>query len=559
MANDVFTFLVGGRAGQGVKKAGDAASHLFSRLGRHAFELDDYQSLIRGGHNFSVVSTAPREITSHYMKADLVVALDERSVGIHREHVADGGVLLCDGDESPDGCMSLPLFENAKDYSRSELRMGVAAVACLCAGIGLDERETAELVRSEYTADTENNVEYALTVFRLAAAEVGGRFELERKEGERPLLTGNQAIALGAAAAGLDFYAAYPMTPSSTILHFLAAHDEELGIKVVHPESEIAVANMAIGAAAAGARAAVGTSGGGYALMEEAFSLAGMSETPLLAARSSRPGPSTGVPTYTEQADLEFAMSPGHGEFARILASPGSIAEAYRLAAQLMELAWRFQVVATLLTEKHLSESQMTVELDPADAAWADPDLDEGEGYARYRQTESGVSPLRFFPSEAAVKWNSYEHDEQGITTEDAELVAAMHDKRLRKERALEKHLEGLSTVNRFGGEGPVVVTYGSTTMSVLEALRAGDLDARVVQPVFLRPWPAKALRDIEGREVVVVEQSATGQFARLLSEKTRAVPKRVIKRYDGRPFEPLELATQLGEALSELGEEETS
>jgi len=555
MNPEVFTFLVGGRAGQGVKKAGEVASRLFARLGRHVFQMDDYQSLIRGGHNFSVVSTAVREVTSHSMRADLVVALDGRSLDLHRPHLADGGVIVCDSREPVDGAVAVPLGEEAGAYSRPELRAGVGAVACLCAAIGVDADELEAIVRAEYP-DAENNSAYARAIHGAAVGRIGGTFSLARGDRERSLLTGNQAIALGAAAAGLDFYAAYPMTPSSTILHFLAQHDEHLGITVVHPESEIAVANMAVGAAAAGARAMVGTSGGGFALMEEALSLAGMAEVPLLCVLSSRPGPSTGVPTYTEQADLEFALHQGHGDFLRIVASPGTVEEAYSLAAEMLALVWRYQAVGTLLTEKHLSESLMTVELDPASAAWAEPVAGEGAGYLRYRQTEDGVSPLAFFPSTSPIKWNSYEHDEAGITTEDAGTIAAMHDKRDRKLATLVAALKGARTVNRFGSDGPTVVTYGSTTMSVLEALRAGGLTATVVQPVYLRPWPVWELGDLAGREVVVVEQSSTGQFARLLSEKTRAVPRHVIRRYDGRPFDPPELAGDLDAAFSDLGRE---
>ena len=215
MNPDVFTFLVGGRAGQGVKKAGEVAAHLFARLGRHVFQMDDYQSLIRGGHNFSVVSTAVREITSHTMKADLVVALDERSLNLHRTHLADAGVIVCDACASDGGVVSLPMGEEAEAYTRPELRAGVGAVACLCAAIGMDAGGLESVVRSEYP-DADNNVAYARTIHQLAAARIRGRFALKKGDRERPLLTGNQAIALGAAAGGLDFYAGYPMTPSST-------------------------------------------------------------------------------------------------------------------------------------------------------------------------------------------------------------------------------------------------------------------------------------------------------------------------------------------------------
>jgi 2-oxoglutarate ferredoxin oxidoreductase subunit alpha len=341
-------------------------------------------------------------------------------------------------------------------------------------------------------------------------------------------------------------YFAYPMTPASTILHFLAAHTRDLGVITVHPESEIAVANMAVGAAAAGARVMVGTSGGGFALMEEAYSFAGMAEVPFLCVMSSRPGPSTGVPTYTEQADLLFALGQGHGDFPRIVASPGTVEEAFLLTAELLSLVWDYQATGMLLTEKHLSESRMTVHLDVGSASWPHPSLHETGDYRRYRYTDDGVSPMLFPPSSELIKWSSYEHDETGITTEEAETIVRMHDKRCRKGDSLEARLRGMRTVNRHGDSGPLILTYGSTSMSVLEALRAGNIAARVVQPVYLQPFPVWEFEGLAGERPIVVEQSCTGQFANLIAEKTGIKAREVIRRYDGRPFEPEELAGRI-------------
>jgi 2-oxoglutarate ferredoxin oxidoreductase subunit alpha len=551
MASDVFTYIVGGKAGEGVKKAGMTAANMFSAMGRHVFQMDDYPSLIRGGHNFCAVSSAVREIHSHYMKADVVVALDARSYKVHRSHIADGGAIVFNSDEVEDGDgVGVPMTTEAAAYPNPELRVGVSGIAALCAATGQTKEEMAALIKKEYRHDLENNVAFANAIYDLVQEKVGGRFQLERPGGGRVMFTGNEAIALGAAAAGLDMYIGYPMTPASTVLHFLAAHEEELGITVVHPESEIAVANMAVGAAAAGARVMVGTSGGGFALMEEAFSFAGMAEVPFLSVLSSRPGPSTGVPTYTEQADLRFALGQGHGDFPRVVASPGTVAEAFTLSAEMLELVWNYQAAGILLTEKHLSESRVTTDIDAASAPWVDPQLHSGGDYRRYLATEDGVSPMLFPPSGESIKWSSYEHDEDGITTEDSEAIAAMHDKRDRKGASLTEHLRGARTVNRFGDEGPLILTYGSTTMSVLEALQAGGIAARVVQPVYLEPFPVWEFDDISEESAIVVEQSSTGQFATLLAERGGISASDVILRYDGRPFEPVELAEELKSAI---------
>jgi len=549
-----FTFLVGGEAGHGVRTAGTIAGDYFGELGRYVFQMDDYQSLIRGGHNFAAVSSATHPIFSQYAKADLVVALDARSVELHREHLCPEGVLVYNIDALKEGvadCIGLPLSELAKGLSHADLRLGVGSIAVLAAATGMNRAALADFIGRKYVRDSENNVAYALSVYDVAVERLGSQWQLGKGDAPPTMLTGNEAIGIGAYAGGLDMYFAYPMTPASSVLHFLAAHASELGITVVHPESEIAVMNMAIGAASVGARTAVGSSGGGVALMEEAMSLAGMSETPVLCILSSRPGPSTGVPTYTAQGDLGFALNQGHGEFPRIVASPGTVEEAYRLAAELLSLSWAFQSPSILLTEKHLSESRMTVSIPSELPSGPSPAIDDSEGeYGRYADSENGISPMRFAPSAATIKWTSYEHDGNGITTEDPAWISLMQEKRRRKRESVIAYLRAHACTNRFGESGPVVVTYGSTTMSVREALSVSGLEARVVQPVYLEPFPEWDFEDLAGEEVVVVEQSCDAQLATLLRRRTSVKVVASVLQYDGRPFDPEELAVRLKEVL---------
>lgn len=550
--NEVFTFLVGGKAGEGVKKAGSVAAHLFSHMGRHVFQMDDYQSLIKGGHNFTVVSTAKRKVTSHYARADLIVAMDRRSYDMHIEQLSENGVMVYNSDvvKGVKEGVGVPLLTEAKRYPNPNLRIGVGAVTILAAAIGFEKEELKNLINQEYPRDIQNNIAYAMALYDIAHPKIKGRFRLEKGDAKMPVVSGNEMITLGAAAGGLDIYYAYPMTPSTSLLHYLAAHDQDLGIVVVHPENEIGVINMAIGSAFSGARVMIGSSGGGFALMQEAFSLAGMVEAPLLCVMSSRPGPSTGVPTYTGQGDLKFAIHQGHGEFPRIVASPGNIEEAFYLAAEMLDLVWRFQTPAVLLTEKHLSECSSSVEVDIGKVSWPDPAMHRSGEYRRYLDTETGVSPLLFSPSKELIRWNSYEHDELGITTEKPELIAKMHDKRKRKGSTIVKYLKGMHTVNRYGNTGPVIMTYGSTTMSVMEAINNGKIEATVVQPRYLEPLPIWELMQFSNRTVAVVEQSAAGQFASLLREKAGINAKTVIRKYDGRPFDPVELADKIQEAI---------
>lgn len=552
MKSDIFTFLVGGKAGEGVKKAGSVAAHIFSSLGRHVFQMDDYMSLIRGGHNFSIISTTPRWISSHYMKANLVVNFDKRSCETHINDIAENGIIIYNSDEQElDSGMGIPLTSEAKNYPMKKLMFGVGAIAMLAATIGFQKEDMNNIIKDEYPGGIEDNIKFANKIYDLVYPDCGNKFTLERGDKKRPIITGNEAISLGAIAGGLDVYFGYPMTPASTILHTLAREAENFGLAVCHAESEIAVINMAVGSTFTGARAMVGTSGGGFSLMTEGFSLAGITEAPVLVILSQRPGPATGVPTYTEQADLSFALTAGHGDFLRIVASPTTIREAYYLTANMLSLVWKFQTPGILLTEKHLSESSMTVEIELEKSNWAEPKTHINGDFKRYRDSEDGISPLLFPPSKEVIKWNSYEHDEFGITTENADMISFMHDKRNKKLDSLIEYLKQQRTIKIIRGNNPTnLFTYGSTYMSVLEALKYGNITPTIIAPIYLSPLPVWELEEFKDQENIVIEQSVTGQFTKLLKEKAGIKVRNTIKQYNGRPFDPIELSKKIKEVL---------
>ncbi|MGC9125375.1 MAG: 2-oxoacid:acceptor oxidoreductase family protein, partial [Caldisericaceae bacterium] len=504
--------------------------------------MEDYQSLIKGGHNFCSVSTSLSPILSHYSKADVIVALDDRSYIKHKGELAQGGILIYNSDTVKNPAAShigVPLTTFAKPYPNVELRLGIGAIAALAVATNTTKDELKTIIGEQYR-DVDNNVKYAFEIYDYLEAKLDHKFVLERGQSQKAVLSGNEAIALGGVAGGVDLFFAYPMTPASSILHFLAAHNDEFGIGVVHPENEIAVINMAIGASSVGLKTMVASSGGGFALMEEALSLAGMTEVPVLAVLSSRPGPSTGVPTYTEQGDLYFAINQGHGEFPRIVASPSTHEESFYITAELLALAWEFQTVAILLTEKHLSESRKTFEIDFSKTKFAEY-LKHTEGkYLRYKITDDGISPLLFPPTDEVVKFSSYEHDEYGLSTEDPDMISKMHEKRFRKEQSLVSKLRTMKTVNVFnendtGETSPIIFTYGSTTMSVLEAVRFAGIPATVVQPIYLEPFPEWELQKYKERKTIVVEQSVRGSFEQLLMEKAQIKTDNHIRKYDGR------------------------
>ena len=549
MKKDVFTYIIGGEAGQGTKKAGIVAANLFAELKREVFQMNDYPSLIRGGHNFSVVTTSTSKIYSHYMKADLIVALDHESYTIHKNHLNKNGVLVFNSDKTKGKGIGIPISSESKKYENANLIEGVTGIAILVACLEKDKKILDGIIKQEYGRNIKDNHNFAHAIYDQAYDKITKRFHLKEGKNKKVTLSGSETIALGAAAAGLDIYFAYPMTPSTPVLHFFASNRKKLGVITVQPENEIAVANMAIGTAFTGTRSMVGTSGGGFCLMQEAFSLAGMSEAPVLFYLGQRPGPSTGVPTYTEQGELLFALYPGQGEFPRLVASPGSIEEAFHLTAELLDLVWRFQTPGILLSEKHLGESIMSVDIKVNTTKWATPTISTSKKYQRYRNTKSGVSPLLFPPTNQLIKWNSYEHDEGGTTTEDAELIAKMHVKRTTKIRSMTEYIKkNIKTVNVYGHKSPYIFTWGSTTMSVLEALEYTGIKATVVQPIYLQPFPTWELAKYKNKKSVVVEQNSTGQLEQLLKEKVGINPDLAFRQFNGRPFDPIDLGEKLKE-----------
>ena len=371
--------------------------------------------------------------------------------------------------------------------------------------------------------------------------------------GPQPLLTGNQAIALGAVQGGLNMYIAYPMTPASSILHFLAGHEDDLGIVTVQPENEIAVALMALGGAYAGARTMVGTSGGGFALMTEAVSLAGEAEIPVVFVESQRAGASTGVPTYSAQGDLLFVLHAGHGDFLKLVLAPGDVEEAFHLSGLAMKLAWKYQTPAFILTDKHLSESTFSFDSGTGEEDPVEPLLWDGKGkYRRYEDKENGISPLAFpGNSNAVVKVNSNEHNHIGFTTQDPDMVESIQKKRLRKRKGLVEELSKYEQVKVYGNKDSktVAICWGSTKGACMEA--AEELDIKMVQPLVIEPFPVEHLKKALARaeKIVNVEVNATGQLGKILSSY-RIHADHNILRLDARPFTVDSLVQQIKEVL---------
>ena len=344
------SILIGGEAGAGISAAGFSLGKVFMRGGLHVFGTVDYPSLIRGGHNFYMVRASKDPVYNQWDRHDLIVALDVTTIQRHWKALKPGGGIIYDGDAIPpesadlpqevENLFPIPLKSIVKKVQGRPVVRNTVALGAVLGILGYNIEILEDILREVFTRKGDKvvtmNVNAARAGYEFAQNHYANAFpnQLEpsqKVQKDRILLTGNEAVALGAIAAGCKFYAAYPMTPASPVLHFLIAQAERFGMVTIQPESEIAAINMAIGASFAGVRAMTGTSGGGFCLMTEAFSMAGMVETPLVIMLGQRTGPSTGLPTYTSQSDLRFAVHASHGEFPRVVLAPGDVKECFEL------------------------------------------------------------------------------------------------------------------------------------------------------------------------------------------------------------------------------------
>lgn len=546
------SILIGGKAGDGIRQAGQTLARLLTRIGYRIFFYDDYPSLIRGGHNFSIIRASKKKIQAHKEKVDLIVALNQDTVEKHKHRLNPGGVILYDSKKVEAQGVGVDFMGLVKELEGSPIMRNTAALGALAKMLNIEW----EMLERVITDTMDKKVDLNLKIAQSAYHQVEKAWLSVRKLDQKmlPLVSGNEAIALGAVQGGLNMYIAYPMTPASAILHYLAEHEDELGVVTIHPESEIGVVLMALGAAYAGVKTMVGTSGGGFALMTEALSLSGQGEIPIVFVVSQRPGPGTGVPTYTMQGDLSFVIHSGHGEFVKVVLAPGDAEEAFYLTGLAMNLAWKFQTPCFVLSDKHLSESIFSFDADPDKIKPEDPLLWDGQGeYKRYLDTQNGISPLAFPGNPAAmVKATSYEHDEYGITTEDSEQIVRMQRKRLRKKKTLEDELSRCEQVKVYGNleSKTVLLCWGSTKGACIEV--AEELGLKVVQPLVLEPLPIEPLKKaLSGADKIIdIEVNTTGQLAKHVSAYGICIDDMIL-RFDARPFTVDSLLDKVKEVLS--------
>jgi 2-oxoglutarate ferredoxin oxidoreductase subunit alpha len=574
------SFLVGGEAGQGITRSGSLLGKALMRGGYHVFGANDYPSVIRGSHNFYVLRASDEEVYSQADTIDVLLALNKETVLLHEHELSEGGGIVHDeGVEFSEGELrrddvyryQVPLKGIVDEVGGTPIMMNTVALGAAVGLVGFDIGILKEVISDTFAgraAIIESNNRVAEMGHDHIRQHYGEGFPHRLRptggRAKRIMPTGNDAVALGSVKAGCRFYAAYPMTPASPILHYLAAHDLENEMVVIQTESEISAINMAVGASFAGLRAMTATSGGGFSLMAEALGLAAMTENPVVVMLGQRPGPSTGMATYTAQADLLFAVHASQGEFPRVVVAPGDVDECFQLTMEAFNLAERYQVPVIILGDKYLLESHKSTEafedragIDRGELLGIEEWTGPGE-YERYKITESGVSPRMLLGTKGAIVLaNSNEHVEYGYTTVDPEDVVAMGDKRFRKMGGLRREVEGLGPVKVYGDEDAeaTLVGWGSTKGPALEALkllRRDGINSRFVQVVYLEPFPSEAvseaLRD-PGRSVLI-EANRTAQLGKLIRLNTGFTFEKVVLKHDGRPFNPGEICERVKEAI---------
>ncbi|MBN7773598.1 2-oxoacid:acceptor oxidoreductase subunit alpha [Clostridium aminobutyricum] len=554
----MFNLLIGGAAGQGIETMASVLQKFLKDSGLYVFTTRDIMSRIRGGHNFTLLRIDVKPVFSHSTNIDGIIAFDKDTVMLHKEQLKESGFILCDSQWELDDkrCISLDMTALSKKLGNSRVIGSIATGTVLKlfgrTPVNIDET-LKKYINEPYR---EMNKAALLQGYEL----VDARYSLpESNPQERIIISGNQAVAYGAIAAGIRFYSAYPMSPSTTILEYLASKSEEANIVVEQAEDEIAAINMAIGASFAGVPSMTGTSGGGFCLKVEALGLSGMAEIPIVVADIQRPGPSTGFPTRTEQSDLKFVISASHGEFPRMVIALRNHQDAFYQTARAFYLARKYQIPVILLSDQYLADTSATIE--PYDLTNltatinmdmdTDMGMDEGE-YLRYRLTEDGISPL-LIPGQSRnfVESDSDEHDEAGHITEDAEIRNRMMEKRLGK---LIKLKEELMEPEFFGEElfDILFLGWGSTYGPIMEAVRTLNQESskKYAALIFgdVYPLPERLLKEKaqQADHIINIEQNATGQLAELIREKTGIECSGSILKYDGRQLSGDEIVDRI-------------
>lgn len=569
-----FTWKIGGEAGFGIMTTGLVFSKIAARLGYHVFDYVEYPSLIRGGHNAYEVHVADFEVNHLKPTIDVLICLNKETFDKHFSRLTKDSVVVYDEEEfKVEGNykkVSVPFKKIVSDLKGQIVMKNTVAMGASMAVVGAQIEELLKVIEEQFSKKGEAVVSLNKQFAQKGYDEAKKNFPnpsawlvKKKSEDQKLVLTGNEAFSLGAAISDCRFYCAYPMTPSSSVLTVLASWQEKAGMVVRHAEDEISVINTAIGASYAGVRSAVGTSGGGFALMVEAVSFAGVTEIPVVIFLASRPGPATGMPTWTEQGDLLFTVHSGHGEFPKIVLAPGNQEEMIELTGKAFNLADIYQLPVIIVSDMYLSEGHKSVKKSFIDKFISEYKVNRGKflnqipnvksqmsnsnlkskNFLRYKVTEDGISD-RLIPGIPGYYFqaNSYEHVEDGHTTEDAKPRIDQVNKRNRKwQTYLSREFE---LPEYFGDKSSktIFVSWGSNKGAVLEAqkqLLEKGIKTGFLHFTHLYPLDRDKIKHLfkTEKKYVLVENNSWGQFGKLLAMETGVEIENKILRYDGRPI----------------------
>ena len=581
MAAD-FNWAVGGEAGDGIDSTGKIFAQALSRAGRHVFTSKDFASRIRGGYTAYKVRTSVDKVQSVVDRLDVLIALTPRTIEENLDELHEGSVIIYDGErttmqdvEIPEGMIGLdvPLKSLAEEAGGAIMRNVVAlGAACEVAEFPIENLDSALEKRFKDKGQklVDNNKEAARAGQSYVADEYDHEFDysLETTDEDYVLLNGDEAIGMGAIAAGCRFYAGYPITPATDVMTYLTGRIEQYGGHVVQAEDELSAINMALGAARGGARAMTATSGPGIDLMTETFGLIATSETPLVICNVMRSGPSTGMPTKQEQGDLNQMLYGGHGEVPRFVLAPTTIDECFWKTVEAFNLAEKYQVPVYLTADLSMAVTEQTFSPDTfdmdavdvergnvVDETTIDDHMSESGGFQPHELTDDGISP-RAFPGTAdgAHMSTGLEHDEQGRRTEDTEMRVAQVDKRNRKVETAREREDWSPREFGDADADSLVITWGSNEGALAEAVEILDdegQDVRVLSVPYIFPRPDLSEDVAAAETTVVVECNEQGQFADLVEHDVLERVDRVNK-YNGVRFKADELAAEIKSTLAE-------
>ena len=565
MQSKSINWKIAAKAGEGVMLASKLFAKVLKKHGMSAFNYYEYPSLIQGGHQSGQVYASFDGANCQKRDLDLLILFHEKFLEEHLAELTENSLVVLnttnfDASKYPQlksKLVCIPMTKIARETSGQMMSANIAAIGVSACLMAMDLKLVGQVLDEEFKEKSQELVKKNLLVLKNACEFVDNLIKkgelnlignIDVQADKQILLTGNEAIGLGAIAAAVQFYSAYPMTPSTGLLHYLASQQDNYPLVVKHAEDEIGAINHALGASFAGIRSMTGSSGGGFALMIEALSFAGVAEIPIVISEAMRQGPATGLPTWTSQGDLNFVLNAGHGDFLRVVLTPSDVEEHFKLSKKAFELAEKYQIPVLILSDKYILESHQTMKVPDMTQAnerysmLADGKLGnigiEDNSYLRYQDTDDGISNRSIPGQENAFQLsNSYDHDQYGFATEDEVETKKAADKRLKKLAELVKEIPeavyyGDQTAKK------VLVSFGSTTNVLKEVLKDKEKDLGVIHLACLAPFPKESFEKLAiDKEIYVLEGNLGAQLAGLIRKETIIKDLKSILRYDGRPF----------------------